>query len=158
MDYLLLKWVHILSSTILFGAGVGSAFHLFASSVRRRIGGVATSSRNVVLADWLLTTPAAILQPVTGIALVHKLGLPLSTPWIAWSLALYAVAIACWLPVVAIQIRMRQVAETAERHGAPVPAAYDRLFHWWTALGIAAFFAFLLIFWLMVGKSLPWAP
>ena len=158
MDYVLLKWVHILSSTILFGAGVGSAFHLFASSVRRRIGGVATSSRNVVLADWLLTTPAAILQPVTGIALVHKLGLPLSTPWIAWSLALYAVAIACWLPVVAIQIRMRQVAETAERHGAPVPAAYDRLFHWWTALGIAAFFAFLLIFWLMVGKSLPWAP
>lgn len=157
MDYVLLKWVHILSSTILFGAGVGSAFHLFASSVRRRIGGVASSSRNVVLADWLLTTPAAILQPVTGIALVHKLGLPLSTPWIAWSLALYAVAIACWLPVVVIQIRMRQVAETAERSGAPVPAAYDRLFHWWTVLGIAAFFAFLLIFWLMVGKSLPWA-
>ena len=83
MDYLLLKWVHILSSTILFGAGFGSAFHLFASSLRRRIGGVATSSRNVVLADWLLTTPTAILQPVTGIALVHKLGLPLSTPWIA---------------------------------------------------------------------------
>jgi uncharacterized membrane protein len=158
MDYLLLKWVHILSSTILFGAGVGSAFHLFASSVRRRIGGVASSSRNVVLADWLLTTPTAILQPVTGIALVHKLGLPLSTPWIAWSLALYAVAIACWLPVVVLHIRMRHVAETAERNGAPVPAAYDRLFHWWTALGIAAFFAFLLIFWLMVGKSLPWAP
>ena len=158
MDYLLLKWVHILSSTILFGAGVGSAFHLFASSVRRRIGGVASSSRNVVLADWLLTTPTAILQPVTGIALVHKLGLPLSTPWIAWSLGLYAVAIACWLPVVVIQIRMRQVAEAAEAQGGPVPAAYDRLFHWWTVLGIAAFFAFLLIFWLMVGKSLPWAP
>ena len=156
MDYLLLKWVHILSSTILFGAGVGSAFHLFASSVRRRIGGVASSSRNVVLADWLLTTPAAILQPVTGIALVHKLGLPLSTPWIAWSLGLYAVAIACWLPVVVIQIRMRQVAEAAERDGAPVPAAYDRLFHWWTVLGIAAFFAFLLIFWLMVTKTVPW--
>jgi len=157
MDYLLLKWVHILSSTILFGAGVGSAFHLFASSLRRRIGGVATSSRNVVLADWLLTTPTAILQPVTGVALVHKLGLPLSTPWVAWSLALYGVAIACWLPVVIIQIRMRKVAEAAEGHGAPVPAAYDRLFHWWTLLGIAAFFAFLLIFWLMVSKTLPWA-
>ena len=157
MDYLLLKWVHILSSTILFGAGVGSAFHLFASSLRRRIGGVATSSRNVVLADWLLTTPTAILQPVTGVALVHKLGLPLSTPWVAWSLALYGVAIACWLPVVIIQIRMRKVAEAAEGLGAPVPAAYDRLFHWWTVLGIAAFFAFLLIFWLMVSKTLPWA-
>jgi uncharacterized membrane protein len=157
MDYLLLKWVHILSSTILFGAGVGSAFHLFASSLRRRIGGVATSSRNVVLADWLLTTPTAILQPVTGLALVHKLGLPLSTPWVAWSLALYAVAIACWLPVVVMQIRMRKVAEAAEGRGGPVPAAYDRLFHWWTVLGIAAFFAFLAIFWLMVSKTLPWA-
>jgi len=157
MDYLLLKWVHVLSSTILFGAGVGSAFHLFASSLRRRIGGVASSSRNVVLADWLLTTPTAILQPLTGIALVHKLGLPLSTPWVAWSLGLYAVAIACWLPVVVLQIRMRQVAEAAEGRGTPVPASYDRMFHWWTGLGLAAFFAFLLIFWLMVGKSLPWA-
>ena len=157
MDYLLLKWVHILSSTVLFGAGVGSAFHLFASSLRRRVGGVATSSRNVVLADWLLTTPTAILQPLTGVALVRELGLPLSTPWVAWSLGLYAVAIACWLPVVVIQIRMRRVAEAAEGQGAPVPAAYDRLFLWWTLLGVAAFFAFLLIFWLMVSKKLPWA-
>lgn len=157
MDYLLLKWVHILSSTILFGAGVGSAFHLFASSLRRRIGGVASGARNVVLADWLLTTPTAILQPVTGIALARELGLPLSTPWVAWSLGLYVVAMACWLPVVAIQIRMRKLAEAAEGRGAPVPAAYDRLFHWWTVLGIAGLLAFLLIFWLMVGKSVPWA-
>jgi uncharacterized membrane protein len=157
MDYLLLKWVHVLSSTVLFGAGVGSAFHLFASTVRHRVAGVAASSRNVVLADWLLTTPAAIVQPVTGLALVHKLGLPLSTPWVTWSLALYAVAIACWLPVVVIQIRMRKVAEAAAASGAPVPAAYDRMFLWWTLLGIGAFSAFLLIFWLMVSKTLPWA-
>ena len=158
MDYLLLKWVHILSSTILVGAGVGSAFHLFVSSLRRRVAGVATSTRNVVLADWLLTTPAAVLQPVTGVWLVNKMGLPYSTPWIAWSLGLYAVAIACWLPVVVLQIRMEKVAATAERTGAPVPAAYDRLFHWWTGLGFAAFFVFLLIFWLMVSKALPWGP
>jgi uncharacterized membrane protein len=157
MEYLVLKWVHVLSSTILFGAGVGSAFHLFAASVRRRTGGVAAGARNVVLADWLLTTPTAILQPVTGVALVHKAGLPFSTPWVAWSLGLYVVAIACWLPVVVMQIRMRSVAEAAEARHAPVPAAYDRLFHWWTALGLAAFVAFLLIFWLMVTKTLPWA-
>jgi uncharacterized membrane protein len=157
MDYLVLKWVHILSSTILFGAGVGSAFHLFVSSLRRRVGGVAGSARNVVLADWLLTTPTVILQPVTGIALVHKMGVPYSTPWIAWSLVLYAVAIACWLPVLVIQIRMRKVAEAAELAGGPVPRAYDRLFHWWTGLGLAAFVAFLLIFWLMVTKTVPWA-
>ena len=157
MDYLVLKWVHILSSTILFGAGIGSAFHLFAATLRRRIAGIASGTRNVVLADWLLTTPTVILQPLTGVALVRQMGLPFSTPWVAWSLALYAVAIACWLPVVVIQLRMRQVAERAERAGAPVPAAYDRLFHWWTGLGLAAFAAFVLVFWLMVTKSVPWA-
>jgi uncharacterized membrane protein len=156
MDYLVLKWVHILSSTILFGAGVGSAFHLFASTLRRRVGGIASSSRNVVVADWLLTTPTAILQPVTGIWLVHKLGVPFSTPWVAWSLGLYTVAIACWVPVVVLQIRMEKVVRAAESARAPVPAAYDRMFHWWTGLGVAAFFAFLLIFWLMVTKRLPW--
>lgn len=157
MDYLFLKWLHILSSTILFGAGIGSAFHLFASSLRRRTAGVASSARNVVLADWMLTTPTAILQPVTGVALVHRMGLPFSTPWITWSLGLYVVAIACWLPVVLMQIRMQRLADAAERLGAPVPAAYDRLFLWWTALGITAFFAFVLIFWLMVTKTVPWA-
>src|SRR6478735_9781163 len=105
MDYLLLKWVHVLSSTLLFGAGVGSAFHLFAATLRRRLPAVSGAARNVVLADWLLTTPAAIVQPLTGIWLAHTLGLPLSTPWIAWALALYALAIACWLPVVVIQLR-----------------------------------------------------
>jgi uncharacterized membrane protein len=67
------------------------------------------------------------------------------------------VAIACWLPVVWIQIRMRNAAVEADRKGAPVPPAYDRMFHQWVALGFIAFFAFLLIFWLMVAKRLPWA-
>ncbi len=156
MDYLVLKWVHILSSTILFGAGVGSAFHMFVSTLRREVDGMANATRNVVIADWLLTTPTAILQPVTGLWLVHKMQLPWSTPWVAWSLGLYAVAIACWLPVVWMQIRMRDLMAHAARTRAPVPAAYDRLFHWWTGLGFAAFFAFLLVFWLMVAKRLPW--
>lgn len=157
MEYLTLKWIHVLSSTILFGAGVGSAFHLFAATLRRQVGGVAGATRNVVVADWLLTTPAAILQPATGLWLVHKMGMPYATPWVAWSLALYAVAIACWLPVLWIQVRMRDLAVAAEAAGAPLPAAYDRLFHRWTALGCVAFVAFLLIFWLMVAKRVPWA-
>lgn len=157
MDYLLLKWVHVLSSTILFGAGVGSAFHLFAATLRRRLGAIAGATRNVVVADWLLTTPAAILQPVTGLWLVHGMGLPWSTPWVAWALGLYGLAIACWLPVLVIQIRMRDLAAAAESAGGPLPAAYDRLFLWWTGLGLAAFVTFLLIFWLMVAKALPWA-
>ena len=157
MDYLFLKWVHVLSSTILFGAGVGSALHLFLSTLRRETDGIATATRNVVIADWLFTTPTAILQPLTGLWLVHLAQIPFSTPWVAWSLGLYGVAIAAWLPVVWIQIRMRRVADAAEHAGAPLPPAYDRLFHWWAGLGLAALAAFLLIFWLMVAKRLPWA-
>jgi uncharacterized membrane protein len=157
MDYLVLKWVHVLSSTILFGAGVGSAFHLFVSSLRREVDGMANASRNVVIADWLLTTPAAILQPATGLWLVHEMGIPYATPWVAWSIALYGVAIACWLPVVWIQLRMRDVMAEAARAGHPVPPAYDRYFHRWLVLGFGAFFAFVLIFWLMVARRLPWA-
>lgn len=157
MEYLFFKWVHVLSSTVLFGAGVGSAFHMFAATLRGRLGGIAGATRNVVVADWLLTTPAAIVQPASGLWLVHLMGVPLSTPWVAWSLALYAVAIACWLPVLWIQIRMRDLAVAAERAGGPLPAAYRRLFAWWVGLGFAAFLAFLLIFWLMVAKALPWA-
>lgn len=157
MDYLVLKWVHVLSSTILFGAGVGSAFHLFASTLRGQVAAVAGSARNVVLADWLMTTPSAIVQPVTGLWLVHLMQVPFSTPWVAWSLGLYAVAIACWLPVVWIQFLLRREAAQAERAHQPLGPRYRRLFRWWTGLGFAAFFLFLVIFWLMVGKRLPWA-
>ncbi|GAB3646660.1 DUF2269 family protein [Ramlibacter alkalitolerans] len=157
MDYIVVKWLHVLTSTILFGAGVGSAFHLLAASLRGHTAGAAGSARNVVVADWMLTTPAAIVQPVTGLWLVHRLQLPLSTPWVAWSLVLYAIAIGCWLPVVWIQIRMRDVAVAADRAREPLPRVYRRLFQWWTGLGFAAFFPFVFIFWLMVAKRLPWA-
>ena len=156
MEYLTLKWIHILSSTILFGAGVGSAFHMFAAVLRGNLGGIVGATRNVVVADWLLTTPSAVLQPATGLWLVHLMGLPLTTPWVAWSFWLYALAIVCWLPVLWIQIRLRDLALAAHASGAPLPAEFGRLFRWWVGLGFGAFFAFLLIFWLMVGKSLPW--
>lgn len=155
MDYLALKWIHVMSSTILFGAGVGSAFHLFSATLQRRPAGAATATRNVVWADWLFTTPTAVLQPVTGLALVHMAKMPLSTPWIAWSLGLYVVAMACWLPVLWIQLRLRDLAARAEREGTVLPPAYWRLFGWWVGLGFGGFFAFLAIFWLMVVKHLP---
>ena len=156
MDYVTVKWLHVLSSTILFGAGVGSAFHMFAATLRRDVGAVAGATHNVVVADWLLTTPAAIVQPVTGLWLVHQMGVPYSAPWVVWSLVLYVFAIACWLPVLWMQVKLRDLAAEADRTRAPLPAAFDRMFHRWVLLGIAAFLAFLAIFWLMVAKRLPW--
>lgn len=155
--YFVVNWLHVISATVLFGTGVGSAFYLLVSSLRRDVHVIAAVSRQVVLADWLFTATTAVLQPVTGAWMVMRLGLPWSTPWIAVSLGLYAVAIACWLPVVWIQMRLRDLSAAAAHRGRPLPPDYWRWFRWWVALGFVAFFAFLAIFWLMVTKRLPFA-
>ena len=152
MEYLIFKLLHVLSSTLLFGTGIGSAFYLLCIVLRRDIHLIAGVARLVVVADWLFTATTAIVQPLTGLYLVHITQMPLSTPWIGWSLALYVVAIACWLPVVRLQIRMRDAAATADASGTPLPDAFWRWFGWWIALGAVAFVAFLAIFYLMVFK------
>ena len=88
MEYLIVKWLHILSSTILFGTGIGSAYYMFFSSLSRDANRIAPVVRLVVIADWVFTTPTVILQPATGLYLVHLLGLPLESRWLLWSIAL----------------------------------------------------------------------
>jgi uncharacterized membrane protein len=152
MEYLIVKWLHILSSTLLFGTGLGSAFYMLMTSLSRDVRATAVVVRQVVLADWLFTTPTIILQPLTGFYLMHLAGFPLQSRWIGWSLVLYVVAGACWLPVVWLQIRMRGFAEQAVRDGTPLPAIYWRYLKIWVALGIPAFFALVIVFYLMVAK------
>lgn len=152
MTYLVVKWLHILSSTLLFGTGLGSAFYLFFASRTRDPRVVATVVRHVVIADWVFTTPTVIIQPLTGFWLIHLAGFPLTTSWILWSLVLYLVAGAAWLPVVWMQIRMRDQAVAAARAGAALPEQYWRYLRVWVALGIVAFLALVVVFYLMVVK------
>ena len=152
MTYVLVKWLHVLSSTLLFGTGLGSAFYMFFTNRSREVRAIAIVCRRVVWADWLFTTPTAIVQPVTGLYLVHLAGMSLGAKWIAWSIALYVLAGACWLPVVWIQIRMAEMAELAAKQGTDLPRLFWRYHHIWTALGIPAFVAFIGIFFLMVVK------
>jgi uncharacterized membrane protein len=149
VEYLIVKWLHVLISTVLFGTGIGSAFYMLITSLDRDPRSVAHVARWVVVADWVFTTPAVILQPATGLYLVHLGGLPLSSQWLAWSLVLYAIAIASWLPVVWLQLRMRDVALAASTE---LPARYWTYLRWWTGLGFVAFFALLTVFYLMVVK------
>jgi uncharacterized membrane protein len=151
-DYLLVKTLHILSATFLFGTGVGSAFYLFTASLGREPRVVASIARWVVIGDWLFTATTIVAQPLTGVWLAHRLGMPLHAAWLGWSIVLYVFATLCWLPVVWLQVRMRDLAQAAVRDGTPLPAAYWRCFRWWTALGFPALFAFLAIYWLMVAK------
>lgn len=150
-DYLFLKTVHILSSTLLFGTGLGTAFHGWMANRSGVLAARRVVNRNVELADWLFTTPAVIVQPVTGVWLAHLAGFPLTTPWLMASIVLYVLVGACWLPVVAIQIQMRRIAESTP-DGAELPLRYHRLARWWFALGWPAFIGVIIIFWLMVGK------
>lgn len=152
MDYLLLKTIHILSSTILFGTGIGSAFYLFMANRRKDIAGIYFATRHVVIADWLFTTPSVIVQLITGVALAHTLGLPLTKSWVLWGLILYFFAGACWAPVVWMQIRMRNMAKTALDSGEPLPPRYWRFDRWWIILGSLAFPAIIVVFYLMVAK------
>jgi uncharacterized membrane protein len=156
MEYLVAKWLHILSSTLLFGTGLGSAYYmLFTSLASRRSGDpkpVAVVVRYVVLADWLFTTTTIVFQPLSGWYLMHLAGYPLTTRWIVVSFALYLLAGACWLPVVWIQIRMRDMAEAAVARGEPLPPRYWTYLSRWVALGIPAFLALVVVFYLMVAK------
>jgi uncharacterized membrane protein len=150
--YSLLKTVHIISSVVLVGVGFGSAFYLFCTNRTRVIQAQAVVARFVVLADWIFTTPAGFIQLFSGIALVHMGGWPISSPWVVLSLILYFLAGACWLPVLWLQIRMKQMLDSAMKTGMPLPALYWRYARRWEWLGYPAFIAMVVIYILMVNK------
>lgn len=152
MPYLFLKYIHVISSTVLFGTGVGSAFYMLRANLSKDVPSICFASRNVVLADWLFTTPAVIIQPLTGFLMMREAGYSMTDAWILWSLALYALAGAAWLPVVCIQVRMREMAREAYEALTPLPRAYWRLAFAWVALGCVAFPALVAVFLLMVFK------
>ena len=154
--YVTLKFVHIVSSTLLFGTGLGTAFFMWMSHRSGNIVAIANAARVTVLADWLFTTPAVIAQPLSGIALMRLVGYPPSTAWLVLSIVLYLLAGACWLPVVVLQLRVRDLSAVAVRAGTALPPAYHRCMHWWFALGWPAFLAVLGAFWLMIAKPNLW--
>jgi uncharacterized membrane protein len=155
MSYSLIKTLHVLSMVLLFGTGLGSAFYKWMADRSGQLAHIAVTNRHVVLADWWFTTPTVIFQPLSGLWLIGQLGLPLTTPWVALSLGLYILAGACWLPVVWLQIRMRDLAATALASGGELPPAYWRMARRWFWLGIPAFSAMVLVVALMVFKHLP---
>lgn len=152
MDLIVVKYLHILSSTFLFGTGVGTAFYLFFISRSRDAHVVAAVARYVVIADWIFTATTIVFQPASGLYLAHRMGVPLGTPWLYWSIVLFLIAALCWLPVVWLQMRLRDVATEAARLGRPLPPRYDGYLGCWAALGVPALFSFLIIFYLMTAK------
>jgi uncharacterized membrane protein len=153
---LTLKLIHMLGAAVLFGTGLGIAFFMYMAHRTRNPATIAATGRIVVIADWLFTASAVIVQPISGTALISLVGYSPREPWIVASLALYVMVGLCWLPVVAIQMRLRDLAAQATRSSAPLPERYHRLFRIWFWLGWPAFLGVIAIFALMIFKPRLW--
>jgi uncharacterized membrane protein len=150
--YSLLKLLHILGAAILFGTGIGIAFFMLMAHRSRDVAAIAHTAGYVVIADMVFTATAVVAQPITGISLAYVAGHSLTDFWIVVSVALYVFVGLCWLPVLWLQKRMRDLAVTAQQAGSALPADYDRYFRTWFLLGWPAFAAMIAIFWLMITR------
>jgi uncharacterized membrane protein len=150
--YVILKIAHVIGACVLFGTGLGIAFFMWMANRTAEPAIVAGTVGIAVIADTIFTATAVVAQPVTGVALAYMTGTSLLSPWIVCSLALYLLVGACWLPVVFIQIRLRDLAAAASDAGEPLPTQYHRLFRIWFILGWPAFAGVIAIFVLMIAK------
>ncbi len=149
---ILLRWLHVIGATVLFGTGAGIAFFMLKAHRSGDARIIAHVAGTVVVADLLFTATAVVAQPVTGLLLAARMGWPLDSYWIVASLILYGLAGAFWLPVVWIQLKLRDLARAAAAADAPLPPAYHRLYRTWFWFGFPAFAAVLAILWLMIAR------
>lgn len=154
--YLWLKWAHVISATVLFGTGIGTAFHMWLAHLRGDVAAIAVVARNVVLADWLFTATSGVVQPLTGFALVALAGYDPFASWLVASYAFYLVALGCWLPVVRLQMRVRDLAVAAAADGGPLPPLYRIYMRRWFVLGWPAFASLVGASLMMVFKPEIW--
>ena len=152
MLYFVLKYLHVIGAAVLLGTGAGIAFFMLMAHLTGKPGLIAGTARIVVTADFLFTATAVIVQPITGVWLAWTAGYSLWDGWIVLSILLYILTGAFWLPVVWMQMKMRNLADAAVRSGQPLPPAYHRLFWTWFGFGFPAFAAVLAIFWLMIAR------
>ncbi|WP_299197198.1 DUF2269 domain-containing protein [uncultured Amphritea sp.] len=152
MEYLIIKWLHILSAILLFGTGLGSAFYKLFTDLSGNLEAISVTNRLVVRADWIFTTPTVVIQPVTGFWMLSLAGMSLEQTWLWVSIGLYLLAGACWLPVVVLQIKMRNQADNCRKQAQPLPESYYKQLKIWVALGIPAFLAMVAVTALMVLK------
>lgn len=158
LTYFTLKYLHVLGAIVLLGTGSGIAFFMLMAHRSADITYIFRTARTVVLADFVFTATAVVAQPVTGTMLASYVDIPLTQGWLVLSLILYVVAGLFWLPVVWMQMRMRDLAGEALRTATALPPAYHRLFRLWFAFGFPGFGSVAAILWLMIAKPDLWTP
>jgi uncharacterized membrane protein len=152
MLYLWIKYIHVLSSTVLFGTGIGTASIMLYGNLTKDTRVIAAITRYVVLADWLFTATSGVIQPLSGLLMVYLMGYSFKLFWVWGSITGYLIAGCCWLPVVYLQIKMRDLAVAADKNKKPLPQKYFRYFKYWFCLGWPAFISLMIVFYLMTNK------
>jgi uncharacterized membrane protein len=145
----LIRLLHVVSSALMFGVGVG-AFWFMVTTVRSgNPAAIAVTTRNAVRAEWFIAAPVAIVQPTTGYLLMRQLNYPLASTWFYAVATLYIVAGMCWVYLVKAELTMRDLAAV---HGtaATLPPEFHALVARWRRLALGSFAGVLAIFWLMV--------
>jgi uncharacterized membrane protein len=152
--YFLVKFLHVLGAIVILGTGTGIAFFMLMAHRSRDVDFIARTASVVVVADAIFTLSAVLLQPVTGGLLMMLSATAITERWLLAALALYAVAGLFWVPVIFMQIEMRDLARRAAEHNLKLPPRYFALFHRWFLFGIPGFGAVMAILWLMIAKPL----
>lgn len=150
--YYTLKIIHVLSASVLFGTGLGTAFYMFYVNAKRDVALIAKATKQVVFADWLFTGTSGVIQAITGFALIYIKQYSLSAFWVSGAILGYCIAGACWLPVVYLQIRCRDMAYHALQVGRPLGRCYYYCFIGWVLLGIPAFLSLIVVYYLMANR------
>lgn len=150
--YFLVKYLHVLGAIVILGAGSGIAFFMLMAHRSGDAAFVARTATTVVIADMLFTLSAVLLQPLTGFWLMALSSTGFTERWLMTSLGLYAVAGLFWVPVIFMQIEMRDLARVAAAENAPLPPRYFSLFRRWFLFGIPGFGSVMVILWLMIAK------
>ena len=151
-SYFLVKYLHVLGAIVILGTGTGIAFFMLMAHRSRDTAFIARTAATVVIADMLFTLTAIILQPVSGGVLMALSQTAFAERWLAASLGLYVVAGLFWIPVIFMQIEMRNLARKAQAEGLPLPPRYFALFRRWCWFGIPGFGSVMIILWLMIAK------
>jgi uncharacterized membrane protein len=154
MLYLWLKLIHIISSTILFGTGIGTACNMLLAHQTKDVYTIAKTARYVVFADWLFTSTSGLIQPITGLWMVYLVGYSFHSFWIWGAIIGYLIAAFCWFPVVFLQMKIRDFATESLQNKTALPAIYYRYFKYWFCLGWPAFISLLIVFYLMTFKPI----
>ena len=150
--YFLIKYLHVLGAIVILGTGTGIAFFMLAAHRTQSASFIARTASTVVVADMIFTLSAVLLQPVSGGLLMLLSATSLTERWLLLSLALYALAGVFWVPVIFMQMEMRDLAQAAADKGLPLPPRYAALFRLWFLFGIPGFGSVMIILWLMIAK------